>query len=169
MTITYFMIGWWVILSFESLSFKTILQATLPILWLSIWIQLVLLLWAHRFDIVEVIAIERINQAILHVLLIIDAILNNRIRYVINRLWDSLKLNFPQLYRLQQQSIKTSLKLPLLPQILRKHQLIHLIFYRINSIQIILNIHMYLRYILIYCSKFIIHVSYLLFCTLSFI
>jgi hypothetical protein len=75
------------------------------------------------------------------VVLIFDAILNDHIRYVIDGLRNALKLYLSHLDRFKQEAVETALKVLPLGDILRKDQLVHILLNRVDSLQVVLDIH----------------------------
>lgn len=53
----------------------------------------ILLAWADSLNIVEVLSRQRICQLVLLALWVVDAVLDNTVRYVVNRLRHSFKLD----------------------------------------------------------------------------
>lgn len=117
---------------------------------------------------VEIITIQRISQSVLVAILIFDAVLDDDIRNVVDRFRDPLKLYLTHLDRLQQQAIEWWLEILPLSDILRKDQFVHIPLNRIDSLQVILNIHHNLSDPLIDASQLIPNIPYLLLGVLAF-
>lgn len=83
---------------------------------------------------VEVLSREGIRESILQIFLVIDAVLDDHIRNVVNGLRYSLKLDPSELNGLKQKAIEASLEFLLLGRILRKDQLIHILLNRVYSL-----------------------------------
>lgn len=64
--------------------------------------MLLLLLRTHDPDVIEVLSSQRICESILQIFLVVDAVLDDHIRNVVNGLRYSLKLDPSELDRLKQ-------------------------------------------------------------------
>ena len=73
-------------------------------------------------------------------MVIIDAILYNKVWDIVEWVGDSLKINFFHLYRREQQLVNNLMKLALLSEMLWKYQLVHIFIDGVHSIKVIFNI-----------------------------
>ena len=101
------------------------------------------------------------------IVLILSATFNDKVRQVVDRLRNSLKLNFPHLNRLNKQLSDKILKFLKLFLILFPDDLIHIFLNRDNGVHIIRNINKYFSGILVNINQVLIDISDMLLCILS--
>jgi hypothetical protein len=100
-------------------------------------------------NVAEVLGRQRVSQSVLLALLVVDAVLDDAVRDVVDGLWHSLELYFSHFDGRHQQLPQHSFEVVLLLTVLPEDQLVHSILYAVDGVDVVLDVDGYLGHLLV--------------------